>query len=108
MAAPRRVALLVVHLVDVRVEQLGNVILSLVEGDLRIAFQHGLRPTATASAKAMSSMERSDMAPTSAVPSKSPASETAPVDSRDSKSDMGRICIRISVPRRNASVSSWA
>ena len=42
----------------------------------------------------MSSMERSDMAPTSAAPSKSPASETAPVDSRDSKSDMGRICIR--------------
>lgn len=39
-------------------------------------------------------MERSDMAPTSAAPSKSPASETAPVDSRDSKSDMGRICIR--------------
>lgn len=42
---------LVVHLVDVRVEQLGNVILSLVEGDLRIAFQHGLRPTATAERK---------------------------------------------------------
>ncbi len=34
------------------------------------------------------------MAPTSAAPSKSPVSETAPVDSRDSKSDMGRICIR--------------
>ena len=29
------------------------------------------------------------MAPTSAAPSKSPASETAPVDSRDSKSDIG-------------------